>query len=300
MTDLQEKQFALGRVDGSEVVFGLDAPVHLLDDGWAPTSAELRSSATNRAYGNGKRFGRDFRGSATWGFKGFTNAEDEETAWEYLADLQAAWEDDALEEQPDAVVPLRYRVANRTLRVYGRPRRWTATPTNESLNGVIRVVSDFEVSDPLVFEDQLQSQTIGLSVPFDPSAGVQIPARVPFRTRSRRVSRDSTITVGGKVPTPCWLTFTGSMSGAKVVGPGWTVELLDAVHSGDPVTVDGRSWVRSAVRQSGGGVRVDPRVTRISKILLPPGTHDIVFTAEDVTGASTVTVSWHNAQKSPR
>lgn len=305
--DLDEKQYELGGV-----VFGLDCPIGLFEDGWTPTSAQLRTKRTAMPAGHGTRFGREVRGSATWGFKLFTNCDTEEDAWAALAELQDAWEDEDVLGVADVVVPLRYTVAGQTRRVYGRPGRWTATPNNFSLSGRIDITCDFDTVDQLVYEDELQTQTIGLQAPYDPDAGITIPTIVPFTTRPRRVSRDSTVTVGGTVPTPVWLTFNGPLANAEVEAvakpktatrpafEGWTAELLDPVAENDPVTIDARVWARSATLRSGGGVRVSPRRTRISKMLLPPGQHDLIFTGDDVTGQASVTVSWHNAHQSPR
>lgn len=292
---MDEKQFEL-----SGVTFGRGADIEVSN--WSPGSPTIRTQDTDRPTGDGVRMGRDFRSGATWSFSMFTNADSEEAAWDSLSDLSSAWEADDVRSQSDAVLPLRYRLAGRDRRVYGRPRRWTASPTNLSLDGRIDVEADFALVYPLVFDDHLNSQRFTVVPPLDPQAGFLAPFTPPFTLGANSSSRQFTLNVGGKVPTPIMLTFEGPLQpGARVEVGDWVAQLEEAVPVDDPVTVDARPWVRTVTRRSdGSGVRVAPRLTRLSKMWLAPGSHKVTFSADSPSGTGSVVISWHDAFSSPR
>ncbi len=293
MADLQEKQFQLG-----DVVFGWGCSVEIMD--WTPGSAPTRTQDVDNPTGDGVRMGKDFKGSTSWAFGLYTNGETEDEAWAALSDLAAAWDADDVRTDPGAVMPLRFRVAGQNRRVYGRPRRWTASPTNLSLGGRIDIEADFATVDHLVYDDEMKTQIVTIAPPLELDAGLEVPFIPPFVTSAGASRRETSIEIGGSVPTPIILTFTGPVEGAQVQIGDWTAALIDPVQHDNPVTIDARPWVRAATLQNGGGVRVSPRVTRISKMWLPPGHHNVVFTGVDPTGTASVLVSWHDAYRTPR
>lgn len=292
---LEEKQFEVGGV-----AFGLDCPVRLKADGWNPGPAATRTQDVELPGSDGVRMGKDLKGGATWAFSLYTNGADEDEAWESLSYLADVWDDESIRLESEAVVPLRYRVAGRTRRVYGRPRRWTPTINNTSMGGRIDIEADFGLVSHLIFDDSGKSERISINPPLELDAGLEVPFEPPFDTSAGAAERESTITIGGRVSTPITVTFEGPVLNPSVRVGGWTAQVLDYVFDDDPVTIDGRPWVRSATRRSGGAVRVSPRVTRISKMWLPPGTHEVVFTGDDLSGTAAVVISWHDAYRSPR
>lgn len=296
MATLLEKQFEL---DG-RVTFGFGLPVAVPEDGWSPGEAPVTSQDIKHPTRDGVRFGKDLRGSATWAFKLFTNQATEAAGWDALGDVAEVWNDPEIRGESGRVAPLRYRLAGRDCILYGRPRRWSPAPNNLSLGGRIDIVADFATVDDLVYEDQLQSVPIDIAPSVDRTAGLIVPFIAPFNSTARSSVRSSSIVIGGRRPTPITLRFEGPVSGARVSVGGWTAALVDPVAANDPVTLDGRPWVTSATKQSGGGVRLSARVTRLSKMWLPPGRHDITFTGDDPTNTAKVTVSWRNALASLR
>lgn len=292
---MRDDQFELGGV-----LFGKDCPVDITDDGWNPGAGELRVPSDPNPTRSGVRFGRRLRGSALWEFKVFTNLEDEAPAWDALAELKEAWDADELDD--GGVVPLRYAIAGQTRRVYGQPRRWTPTINNDRIGGKIGAVCDFELIEDTVYEDDEQSVVVPLGLPFDPDAGIITPFIPPVTFDAGSVTRESEVVIGGDKKTPVAITFEGPLTNAMVRIGGWSAGLVDYVQGGpeNAVTIDGRPWVVAATRRDGGGARVDPRNTRISKMWLPPGAHQVVFTGESSTGAATATVTWRNALRTPR
>jgi len=293
--DLQEKQYEIGGV-----VFGLNCPIEVKSNGWVPGTAALRTQDADQPTGDGVRMGKDFKGAATWSFSLFTNQENETEAWAALSQLAAAWDNEEIRTTSGAVVPLRYRVAGQTRVVYGRPRRWTASPTNDSMQGKIEIECDFLVADPTVYSDTMRTLIVPVAVPLELDAGLEVPFIPPFTTSAGASVRESSVRIGGEMPTPITLTFYGPIDNATVRIGGWTAALQDPVSIDDPVTIDARPWIRAATTESGGGVRVSPRVTRISKMWLPPGIHEVIFTGEDITSTASVLVSWREAYRTPR
>lgn len=298
---LTEKQFELGTLAGGGVAFGLGALVAVKSDGWRPGQAELTNGDSQRQTRDGVRFGIDRRGSATWGFSLFTDADSEEEAWAALGELEAAWNDEEIRRDPDLVVPLRYCLLGEVRRVYGRPRRWSADPDNLSLSGRIDITADFATTDDLVYEDIEQSKTIPLRPPVSLGYGLRVPFRPAARLSANPAERQTTITVGGTVPTPIVLEIAGGVRGAKVVVQNrWTAQLIDPVAYDDVVTLDPRPWVNAATRRNGDGVRLSPRVTRLAALWLPKGSYDVVFSGEATGGSPAVTVRWRNAHRRKR
>ena len=294
MADLQDKQFEL---DG--VVFGLFADIGVSD--WTPGSPGIRTNDVDNPTGDGVRMGRDLKGTATWNFSLFVDGEDEDDAWRILAALAEAWDGDWVRDEPDRVVPLRYKIAGQERVVFGRPRAWSAIVDNTSLSGRIDVEAQFVLIDHRIYDAQQCVFRIPVAVPLELDAGLDVPFIAPFTTSAGASVRESAIEVGGTTATPITITFEGPIADAAVRIGGWTAALVDPVPADNPVVIDGRPWIRSATYVSdGGGARVSPRVTRISKMWLPPGHHEIVFTGDDPTSSASVLVSWRNASRTPR
>lgn len=305
---LEEYQFEL-----EDVVFGLDGSMSTVEGSFSPGRPELRTKDTVIEGGDGARPGRDHYGVSTWAWKLFADGQSSAEALQFLAELQAVWPTEEIRLQPNAVVPLRYNLGERTRRVYGRPRRFESTPTNGLISGTIGVACDFSVFDYRYYDDVEQGATVDIS-PTVRDSGVLVPFIPPFTSRRRAGPRTTSIQVGGDVPTPVVVVFEGPVLGprVKVSGKlkptpqypdgepwnGWVAEIPSLVASNDPVTIDARPWARTVTKKSGGGVRTSPRVTRIQSMLLPPGQHDIAFTGEDATGESSVTVKWRDAYRS--
>lgn len=295
--ELEEKQYELDE----RIVFGLDCPVFVTEDGFgigdpAVTTQDIRLPARD-----GERMGKDYVGGVTYALKMSTSAETEAGGWEAVSRLADVWNDPAIRGESGRVVPLRWRIAKKERVVYGRPRRFTPAPNNLSLYGRIDVIADFRAVHDCFFDAQQQSVDVPVQQPLTPGAGVVVPLIVPFTSDAGASERESTLHVGGARPTPAIVDFHGPLAaGATVRVAGFTVQLPDAVPLRDTVTVDARPWIAAATNSSGGGVKLSPRITRISRMMLPPGQHEVILTAADPTGQGHVTVRWHDAYSTPR
>lgn len=285
-----------GQFELDGIPFGVDLPVFVTPDGFQPGRAELLTSRAKIGSGDGVRMGQDRFGSATWSFRLATNAEDAEGALDAYAELGEIWPRDDVRLTSGRVSTLRYRFGGRVRVVYGRGGRWTPTIDNALWSGMMSAAADFETVDHLYYDDEIESTTIPIAPIEEPGGGVIPPFITPFVSTGTNPARQGEVVVGGRRPTPVWLVIDGPVSNPKVVSStGWVAEILDTVYENDPVTVDGRPWARSATRQSGGAVQVSPRVTQISKLILPPGSHTLTFTGTDPTGTASVAVNWRKA-----
>jgi hypothetical protein len=297
--ELFEKQYAVD--DG--VAFGLGCPIEIKSDGWTPGSAELRTQDVDNPGYDGVRPGRTFKGAATWSFSLYTNTESESAAWAAANQLARAWDDEEVRLESGVIVPLQYCLAGKQRVVFGQPRRFTPSPGNTSMGGRIDIEADFLVVDDRSYDAEVQSLNMTLSGDPDPGVvGITTPFTTPFvmGVAATTAGAQRVLRIRGEVPTPITVKYSGSVTNPVVAVPGrWTAAVRDVVYAGDPVTVDARPWVRAASRQSGGGVEVSPRVTRITKMWLPPGDYPVTFSGESASGASAL-VSWRNAYKLPR
>ena len=110
--------FQLGGVD-----FGGDHPVQVV--GFDPGSGSTRTQDVDVPMGDGRLMGRDFHSAPSWMFDFYTNVWDWAEALALADTVAAVWSGDQVRDTPGEVMPLRYWMANRWRRVYGRPRNFS-------------------------------------------------------------------------------------------------------------------------------------------------------------------------------
>lgn len=279
------------------VVFGADCPVEH-EANAAPSGYTRRTQDTPNPARDGKSLGIDLFDPTAWGFQLFTNGTDEGSALTALAELATAWRADDIRQVTKAVMPLRYRLNNRTRRVYGRPNRWEAPLGPEFHGGKIPITCDFNTVSELFFDDDEDSITVGSVEP--KTGGLLAPLSAPLSTELSSATRDHTADVGGLLSTPFWVKFYGPSTDAYLEIDGVRViQLRGSLPSGESeaVVVDARPWIMAVYRDSDGAGRSDlmhPRF-RLPKLLLKPGSHQFTYGATDPTGSSYAKVSWRGA-----
>lgn len=299
---LDDYQFEL-----EDVPFGIDLPVHLAEDGFNPDMGGWRTQDFEHPTGDGGVPGRDFKEIGSWGFKLFTIAEDPVAALEDMAQLASVWPPEWLVETPLALVPLRYRLAGRTRRVYGRPRRWTAPPSNQLMNGYIPITCDFSVFNPLFYDDVEQTFDITIGQGTTGGGGLRSPLTAPMRTTGVSKPASRYLEVGGDRATwPVielqgginpWVEISGTeMRQGREVPFIWRCRALRSMNWDEKVTVDTRPWVRSSTI-NGGYARLSPD-SRLAGMKLPPGRHFVRFGSDSAATPSTITVRWRDANSS--
>lgn len=300
MADLLEKQWELGGV-----VFGLDCRVQSDPEVGVPWN-DVRSQDSINPVGDDTRMGRDRRSPGSWSFKLFVDQEDEADALDALDELATAWDADEIRANPDAVMALRYHLAGRTRRVYGRPRRWTAPLTNDLLNGYIVITADFQLRTGLYFDDMESSVEID-SRPTVSDGGFDVPFDAPIEFQGQSPPREKPVIVTGRKATPVVVDFHGPSVNPVLELPDWRLQLNATIPAEETFTVDSRPWSLGVTRKDGSPVSASVlgRSTRLRELVLranPDGTpreHSAIYTTADTSGQSKVTVRWRNAHLSP-
>lgn len=257
-------------------------------DGFAPTTGA-------------RMFGRDVLHGPTWSFSAFTDGSDEITALGILAAATTAWRAAAVRNTPGAFQTLRYALAGRTRRVYGRSKRFSAPPNNLILGGMVPVVATFDCVDALHYDDgeTLISLTANAS---SGTGGLLPPLAEPLTTEMDVGPRQGSQVIGGDASTPAIITFFGPSVNPWVTVNGWKIQLLLNIGADQLVTIDTRPWVNTVLISGGGqnGSRAGTlsRTSLLSKARLIPGPAFFAYGAIDGTGTSRVEVKWHTAWSS--
>ncbi len=292
MADLvQDYTFELNGVQ-----FGRHKSIFVDPEGFTPGDASLQLATAAHPSEHGTLPGRDFRGSATWGFDLHVDQSDPATALVALAELREAWWNEETEDTPGAFDTLRYRLAGRTRRVYGRARRWTPTLNNTLMSGHVAVTADFEVMDPFFYDDVIQRVPVSYTGA-PPVAGIQAPLTAPLIGQGQGNEQYGVVEIGGTRPTWIIVTFKKSQVNPWVQLGGWRLQLNDTLSSDDEVVADSRPLARSILRNGTGRVRMS-NTSRLGAMKLPPGRYALGYGALAADSSASVEVSWYNAHKS--
>lgn len=279
-----------------DTVFGYDCPVdHEADS--EPSSYSWRTQDQPNPSRDGTSMGTDLIEPGTWNFKLFTNCDGEDSALAALQQIALEWRADDVRKTAGAVKPLRYKLNNRTRRVYGRPRRFTAPLGATFHSGAIMITSDFQTVSELYFDDDEQSINVGSVEPT--TGGLLAPLSEPLTTELTSATRQHQAFIGGVLPTPFWVTFYGPSTNAFLEIDGVRVVQLRgsvAAGTGNAVTIDARPWIMSAYLPDGSGAAnlLSPRY-RLPGLQLKPGDHQFTYGAIDPTQSSYATVRWRGA-----
>lgn len=298
LTELKDMQFEiLDSEDASSgVAFGIGRNVSIDDEGFDPgDNAWVTQDSVNPIQGY-TMFGRDVNAGRTWGFQMHTDKDDEHEALAALAEIATAWRGREYATTPGAVTALRYRLAGRTRRVYGRPRRFAAPPTNLIMSGLVPITADFSVVDDLHYDDELSSAQLSWSQ--DSDGGFVLPTTLPIQTIPGS-NRAGLVTVLGDAPTYAVIRFEGPITDPYVTNGDWTVSLDMSISEGDYVEVDTRPWKMTALRN--GRASVAGKLGRrqwLTDVRLKPGNQELRFGGATSSGGATCTVSWRSAWNS--
>lgn len=236
--------------------------------------------------------GRDQRTPPLWKFGFRVGHGGAAATLSRLAGLTAAW--DALTAVPGAESVLRYAVAGRTRRVYGRAREMA--PDYSMLYDLGRVVStgDFQPRDVWFYDDAAQAVTVSL-VP-NSTGGLKAPLRAPLTT-SAGSQRQGIVTVGGDAPAPVELVFKGPITNPRASSSGWEVGLNTTIAYDQTVTVNTRTG--TVLRNDGASLAGTlTRRTYLPTARLQPGVRELTFAGTDPTGTATCTMQWRNTYQS--
>lgn len=277
-------------LEGVDFGIGEDITVESFD----PGAAEWRVQDAENPVRDGLMFGVDYLGAPTWAFNLSTDGTDAASALEMLAPLAAVWRGGTVRTRPGEVSALIYKVAGRLRRVYGRPRRWAAPPTNRILSGYIPIVADFATVDALHYNEAEQSSVVDI-VPGS-TGGFTTPLIAPISTHAGG-QREGFIDVEGDMPTWPVIRIDGPISTPFVAISGkWEVRLNMTIPEDDFVEIDARPWAMSVLRSgvSNAAGFLAP-TSRMNEMKLPVGQQEIVFGGVDSTGTARCTITWRPA-----
>lgn len=252
---------------------------------------DLRTGDAEWPLRHGSRPGVDYleSGTLTLTLCSSPGARDDAAANAAVSEFVRAWRL-GLREGPGRLAPLSVSAGGRTRVVYGRPGR-IAPPDPGSTamrQGVAMLTAEFRILDPVVYA--AESEGVTISVVPKTLGGIIAPVVTPVTTTLTSDTSYRFISVGGDADAPFAVTFHGPATDPKVVVDGVEVGLVGSVAYDEDVTVDGRARTVELANGQPAASRLS-RGTRIDRMTLPPGEHEISFTATDRTGTARATVS---------
>lgn len=298
MIELEDYQFSLipdaNQLD--EIPFGLDLPIEVEEDGFDPGGPEwVTQDGTNPITG-ATRFGIDQVTGGAWTFDMFVNSQEDSDALESLSSLADAWIHSPAAKIPGRVAALRYQLAGRTRRVFGRPRRWSAPLNNSLINGMILVTAEFKLVDPLFYDDAESSVTI----PFveDSVGGLILPVMMPAVSAPPGLANGN-IFVGGNHEAYPIIRFVGPIVNPSLAWGNRKLQLETTIDEGGWIEIDTQPWQLSIKRNDGASVPgVLARRQYLEDMTLPTGPQQLTFRGFSETGTAQCVVRWRGANSS--
>lgn len=204
------------------------------------------------------------------------------------AEFMRAWRS-SLRAGPGAMVPLVIGDDGWRRVVYGRAGRVSPPVPGTYLarRGFAELVAEFRVLDPLVYDPS--PEVLSISVVPESLGGIIAPIVTPVTTTMTSGVEYRMLTVGGEGPAPLAVTFHGPSRDPRVLVGGVEVGVSGTLAYDEDVTVDGRTRSVTLSDGSDASTRLS-RTSRLDRLSVVPGTHEIGFTATDRTGTARVTV----------
>lgn len=244
-------------------------------------------------------FGRDVKAGKTWTWESHTDQEDPETAIAILEEFADAWSPEELARTPGAVTGLRYRIAGRDRRVFGRPRRYAAPPNNMILNGYVPVTHDFATVDAYTYDD-IESQANILYASSVEGGGFTLPAPMPLVTAPTDGNGSGQLSVSGTARAYPIIRFNGPWTNPVLTTDDWTLRWTGEIGPAGWVEIDTRPWRLTVLNQSGGSeVEGLARQTWLEDMWFEPGSQpQISLSGIAASGGASALIRWRNTWKS--
>jgi hypothetical protein len=305
VTTLSDYQFEVLPSEGASdgVVFGIGSAsgIDMVDGGFIPGDDDWTNDDNEDSIHGGMRFGRDRLKGPVHGFDLFTNLTDESSALAALSSFKTAWRTLSIRQSPSDVIPVRYRLNGRERRFYGRPRRFSAPPSNLAQGGYIPITTDFQAADAFFYDDAEQGVSLTLNNVGDYTGGFIFPAVFPLVPLPLGTDLVQAV-VGGEAPAYPVIRINGPVTNPRVETDDWSVELTISLGALDYVEIDTRPWKRTVLKngnQNAAGSLSANRRLYLSDVVLQPGSQpQLSFWGNSASGAPTCTVSWRNTYNS--
>lgn len=210
---------------------------------------------------------------------------DERPLSEVVAELISVWRGDDVRRRSGALASL---VSDSGRTTYGRPRPVAPDQSNR-LFGIARAELVFECVDDLWYGP---AQTTSITLVPEFTGGLPVPAAVPFVLGGGTGVSDFIVTVGGDVATRPVFEMHGPILDPfiEVVGVGRLVFRGQLAYD-QTLTVDTRLWAQW-VKRNGASFpgALSPAGSRLSDMVLKPGSYQIFFGGYDPTGTASLDV----------
>ena len=299
MTALTEKQFEIlpseDAANGFVFGIGADISVEMFDPGEVAWLTQDSQNSRRGVTG----FGRDVPSGKTWLWTSHTDQQTEEEAVELLDRFSDAWMPDTLVRIPGAITALRYRLAGRNRRVYGRPRRYSAPPTNLIMSGYVPVTHDFSCVDSFTYSDLESSAQIPYVSTVE-GGGFVLPAPMPLDTQASEGVGGDQLSVGGTARTYPRIRFNGPWTNPVFITDDWTLQWTGQIPAGGWVEIDARPWKLTVLDQAGASaVEGLDRKTWLEDLWFAPGSRpQVALGGSAASGSASALVRWRDAWKS--
>lgn len=298
MTILQDHQFEiLPSMEASNgFVFGIGARVSVNGDGFDPGENEWLTQDTQNTRRGVQAFGRDVLTAKTWSWASHVDGVEVEDAVATLEDFSAAWAPDLLVRDPGAMTSLRYALAGRTRRVFGRPRRYAAPPTNLILSGYVPIDHDFQCVDAFTYDD-VESQFFAPYTSAVSGGGFAFETTFPIATTPSEGSGQGQISIGGNARTYPVIRFIGPWTNPKITTDEWSLQWTGSVPNGGWIEIDCRPWMLTVKDQSGASrvSGLDRRTWLEDCWFAPKSQPEFYLSGLNASGSAACLVKWRNA-----
>jgi hypothetical protein len=299
MRDLNEMQFEiLPSAEADEGIgFGIGMDVSCDAEGFKPGGPDWYTEDSENPINGSTSFGRDHLIGPTWQWDLHVNRDRTETAVETLGDLATSWRAENIRDEVGAVLAIRYRLAGRDRRIFGRPRRFEYSPTNLILGGYVPISADFKCADANTYDD-LEDYVLLDLAPDESDGGLILPAVLPYNTQPSS-SRSSQCVVDGNTKTYPIIRFTGPVVDPSLETNEWIINLNMTIADGEYVEVDTRPWVQTVIANDTTSVAgALGRRQYLEAMTFKPGTHELMYRGSSSTDGSTCEVRWRSAWNS--
>ena len=192
-------------------------------------------------------------------------------------------------EPPGTLTPLRVETGGKSRVVYGRPGRIAPPiPGSHALDqGIADLVAEFRILDPIVYS----TEPTGLTISVIPKSigGIIAPIKTPVTTTMTSGIEYRILKVPGEAPAPLRVTFHGPATDPIVRVGDVEIGIKGTLQYDEDVTADGRDLTVKLADGRPAATRLSRR-SRLDKLVLSPGDHEVSFTATDRTGTARATV----------
>ncbi|PRX95566.1 hypothetical protein [Allonocardiopsis opalescens] len=293
MAELLEGQWEIGGL-----VFGAGQGVIVPD--FTIGGADITAGDTPVPGGDGRVFGYDYAGGRSLAFTLAVDREDGATARAAWNAFAAAWNAPQVRLSPRAVTALRIRDHGMdTVVVYGRPRRLDPVSTALLDRGTVALTASFETADAAFYSDTEHQVTLDLLPAI--GEGLILPFTLPAVLTDLGDSDTTFLTNTGDAPAWPIITFLGPVTnpGVRLAATGTTLQLTTTLAFDQTATVDTRPWARTALRNDGASLAGTLTGPDLADFALPPGSTEVVFRGQDLTGDARCTIAWRDARSTP-